>query len=253
MAKERLDKVLVERGLAPSRERAQAMIMAGLVLVNDKPATKAGQSVTAESVIRVKGDIHPYVGRGGLKLEAALREFQITVTGCHCADVGSSTGGFTDCLLQNGAARVVAIDVGYNQLDWKLREDPRVAVFERTHVREVTAEMLEAPLSMIVVDLSFISLTKVLPILNAWPLAAGGATIVTLIKPQFEVGREKIAKGGIVRDEVAREEAVKTVCQTAHELGWKQLGIIPSPITGADGNIEFLAAFHVDPAGSSVI
>lgn len=240
MKKTRLDKLIFDKGLTPSRERAQALIMAGCVLINEIPAKKPGQLVDPESKIRITGVDHPYVGRGGVKLVHALKEFKVDVTGKVCIDVGASTGGFTDCLLQNGAAKVYAIDVGYNQLDWKLRKDPRVVVMEKRHINSVEVSECRS-VEVVVVDVSFISLAKVFPHVDG--LIEKGGTIIALIKPQFEVGRANIAKGGIVRDEVAREDAIVKVCRAAEDIGWTKKGITTSPITGADGNVEFLAWF----------
>ncbi|PIR20951.1 MAG: TlyA family rRNA (cytidine-2'-O)-methyltransferase [Deltaproteobacteria bacterium CG11_big_fil_rev_8_21_14_0_20_47_16] len=240
--KQRIDQLLVEKGLAPSRERAQSMIMAGLVLVNDVPVTKSGHKVAEDAVIRVKGHDHPYVGRGGVKLAGALDHFKINPKDTICADIGSSTGGFTDCLLQRGAAKVYAVDVGTNQLAWKLREDPRVVVMEKTHVKELQpSHFPNAPL-LIVIDCSFISLARVLPELVRW--VAPHATVLALIKPQFEVGPDKIGKGGIVKDDDAQKQAIDGVLSVAADLGWSLVGVCDSPITGTDGNREYFACFH---------
>lgn len=255
MPKVRIDKLLSERGLAQSREKAQALIMAGCVLVNEVPVTKVGKLIDPAAKIRITGQDHPYVGRGGVKLAHALKEFKIDVKGKVCIDVGASTGGFTDCLLQNGAAKVYAIDVGYGQLDWKLRNDKRVVVMERTNIRKVAklpscqvtklAELANLqtcqPVNLVVIDVSFISLEKVFPSVDK--LLETGGTIIALIKPQFEAGRGNVGKGGIVRDEGVRQECVKKVCEAAVSLGWALKGTTPSPITGADGNVEFLAWF----------
>lgn len=264
MPKVRIDKLLLEKGLAPSRERAQSLIMAGVVLVNEKPVTKSGQLVLSDAKIRITGQDHPYVGRGGIKLAHALKEFKINVSGKTCIDVGASTGGFTDCLLQNGAAKVYAVDVGYGQLDWKLRTDPRVVVMERVNIRNLKqlitpTHTLPPPATtasagrrgegkgegesaqIAVVDVSFISLEKVFPHVDK--LLNAGAGIIALIKPQFEAGKDSVGKGGIVRDEAVRTKCVERVCHAAKLLGWKGKGVVKSPITGADGNIEFLAWF----------
>lgn len=254
MPKIRVDKLLLERGLAQSRERAQSLIMTGHVLVNDRPVTKCGVLIEEAANIRITGQDHPYVGRGGVKLAHALKEFGIDVNGKMCIDVGASTGGFTDCLLQNGVAKVFAIDVGYGQLDWKLRNDPRVVVMERVNIKTVSkltssqvnkfepANLLTCQLTnLIVIDVSFISLTKVFPHVDR--LLEEGGTIIALIKPQFEAGRGKVGRGGIVRDEAVREECVKNVKESAHALHWQFKGVTTSPITGADGNVEFLAWF----------
>lgn len=243
MKKKRLDKLLSEKGFVSSREKAQALIMAGCVLVNERPVTKSGQLVNEDAPIRITGRDHPYVGRGGIKLAHALKEFNINVRDMVCVDIGASTGGFTDCLLQNGASRVYAIDVGYNQLDWKLRNDQRVVVMEKVNIREVRkCVSVEVPkFDIAVIDVSFISLVKVFPHVDG--LLRNDGQIVALIKPQFEAGRENVGRGGIVRDEKVREECIAKVCSSAEELGWTRKGITVSPITGADGNVEFLAWF----------
>jgi 23S rRNA (cytidine1920-2'-O)/16S rRNA (cytidine1409-2'-O)-methyltransferase len=241
----RIDQLLVKKGLAPSREKAVGLIMSGAVLVNDKPATKAGQTVDEDANIRITGAEHPFVGRGGVKLAHALKEFGIDPAGKVCVDVGASTGGFSDCLLQGGAKKVYAIDVGYGQLDWKVRSDEKVVVIERTNIRELPddlkKELASQKIGIIVVDVSFISLTKVMPHLD--PLISKGTDVVALIKPQFEVGRGSVGKGGIVRDESLRQSAVDEVSGFAIGLGWARRGLCRSPITGADGNVEFLAWF----------
>lgn len=244
MKRERIDKLLVDRGLAESRNRAQAMVMAGVVLVNEQRVEKPSQQFDTLSTIRVKGGDDPtnrYVGRGGLKLEAALREFQIDVSGFTCLDVGASTGGFTDCLLQHGAKRVVAIDVGHNQIDWRLRNDQRVEVREGVNARYLRPEEFQEKFDLAVMDVSFISATKVLPAIV--PLVSG--SVVTLIKPQFEVGKGEVGGGGIVRDEAKRLKAVEDVNRAASELGLVVVGVMQSPIEGAEGNVEFLAHYRV--------
>jgi len=244
--RERIDKLLVERGLADSRTKAQAMVMAGVVLVDEQRVEKPSHQFNTNSAIRIKGDDDPttrYVGRGGLKLEAALREFQIDVTGFVCLDVGASTGGFTDCLLQNGAKKVFAVDVGHNQIDWRLRNDPRVEVREGVNARYLTPEDFPQKFDLVVMDVSFISVTKVLPAIV--PLLASGGSIVTLIKPQFEVGRGEVGGGGIVRDEAKRSRVVEEVNNAARLLGLEVVNLIESPITGAEGNIEFLALYKL--------
>jgi 23S rRNA (cytidine1920-2'-O)/16S rRNA (cytidine1409-2'-O)-methyltransferase len=238
MAKERLDKLVVERGLAPSRERAKALIMAGQVVVNDHLADKAGLMVDLEAEIRLKGEPLPYVSRGGLKLAKGLDAFGIDVDGLSAIDVGASTGGFTDCLLQRGASRVIAVDVGYGQLAWKLREDPRVVNLEKTNIRYLEPEGLPELPDMAVIDASFISLDKVLP--STIRLIKDGGTIVALIKPQFEVGRGQVGKGGVVRDEKKHQEVVASVTALAESLGLLVLGVCESPILGPKGNKEFL-------------
>lgn len=245
MKRERIDRLLVERGLAQSRSKAQALVMAGVVLVNEQRVEKPSEMVEPEARVRVKGADDPasrYVGRGGLKLEAALREFHVDVVGLACLDVGASTGGFTDCLLQHGARRVVAIDVGHNQLDWRLRQDARVEVREGVNARYLRAEAFEEKFELAVMDVSFISATKVLPALVA--LLTAGARIITLIKPQFEVGRGEVGKGGIVRDHSKQERVVGEVNAAAEALGLRACGVIESPIQGADGNREFLALYE---------
>jgi len=242
-AKQRLDKLMVERGLAPSREKAQALIMAGQVVVGEHAADKAGQQVAADAEIRIKGDILPYVSRGGLKLRKALDEFGVPVGDIVALDVGASTGGFTDCLLQAGARKVFAVDVGYGQLAWKLRQDPRVVSLEKTNIRYVTPDQLDEAPAMAVIDASFISLAKVLPAVAG--LVRPGGRIIALIKPQFEVGRGDVGKGGIVRDPAAHDKAVAGVRQAATELGLKVSGVCDSPILGADGNREFLILLEI--------
>lgn len=236
--KQRLDKLMVERGLAPSRERAQALIMAGQVVVGDHAAAKAGQQVADDAEIRIKGELLPYVSRGGLKLEKALKEFGIDVAGLLALDVGASTGGFTDCLLQRGARRVYAVDVGHNQLAWKLRQDRRVVSMEKVNIRYLTPDQLDEVPDLAVIDASFISLAKVLPATAA--LVRPGGCIIALIKPQFEVGKGEVGKGGIVRDPAAHERAVEGVRTAAGELGLVVRDVCDSPILGADGNREFL-------------
>jgi 23S rRNA (cytidine1920-2'-O)/16S rRNA (cytidine1409-2'-O)-methyltransferase len=244
--RERIDKLLVERGLADSRTKAQAMVMAGVVLVDEQRVEKPSQQIDPNSVVRIKGGDDPtsrYVGRGGLKLEAALRAFQLDVVGLTCLDVGASTGGFTDCLLQHGAARVVAIDVGHNQIDWRLRNDPRVEVREGVNARYLKPEDFEAKFELAVMDVSFISATKVLPAIVA--LLREGGAIVTLIKPQFEVGRGEVGGGGVVRDASKRARVVEEVNAAARALGMNVVNVIESPIAGAEGNIEFLALYKL--------
>ena len=236
--RQRLDKLMLERGLAPSRERAQALIMAGQVVVGDHAAQKPGQQVAHDVEIRIKGEVLPYVGRGGLKLKKALDEFGIDVNGLVAIDVGASTGGFTDCLLQAGAAKVFAVDVGYGQLAWKLRQDPRVVCMEKTNIRYLTPDQLDVAPELAVIDASFISLGKVLP--ATVRLVRPGGRIIALIKPQFEVGRGEVGKGGIVRDPAAHEKAIEGVRQAARDMGLVVSGLCDSPIRGADGNAEFL-------------
>ena len=244
MKKERIDKLLHERGFAESRSKAQAMVMAGVVLVDEKRAEKASDTFPIEAEIRIKGDSpeSKYVGRGGLKLEAALREFNIDPAGFVCLDVGASTGGFTDCLLQNGAARVIAVDAGTNQLAWKLRDDPRVEVHEKTNARNLQGYGFPSPFDLIVMDVSFISVTKIIPVLP--PLLKDGGGAIILIKPQFEVGKGEVGKGGIVREPEKHERVVDEVNAFAESFGLTPLGVIDSPITGAEGNKEFLGLYE---------
>ena len=234
--KQRIDKLLTERGLAPSRERAQALIIAGRVLVNEQKVEKPGTSVDNDVIIRFLGDDLRYVSRGGLKLERALEQWQIKVNGKTCMDVGASTGGFTDCLLQHGAAKVIAVDTGYGQIDMKLRNDLRVELHEKMNARYLKrGDVQEA--EFVAMDVSFISATLVLPALVQ---ASGAKEIVVLVKPQFEVGRKLVGKGGIVRDEGAQRGAVEKVSTCLHELGFEVSEAIDSPILGAEGNREFL-------------
>jgi 23S rRNA (cytidine1920-2'-O)/16S rRNA (cytidine1409-2'-O)-methyltransferase len=240
--KTRLDKLLVDRQLAASRERAQALILAGKVLVEEQKIEKAGAQVEENAVLRLLGDDLKYVSRGGLKLEKAVEYWKIEVAGKVCVDVGASTGGFTDCLLQHGAARVIAIDTGHGQIDFKLRQDARVRLLEKTNARYLTAEQLAEPVDFIAMDVSFISATLVLPavIAAAFPVEREGKGIVLLVKPQFEAGREHVGKGGIVKDEAAQLGAVEKVRETLISLGCKSTENIESPIRGAEGNREFL-------------
>jgi 23S rRNA (cytidine1920-2'-O)/16S rRNA (cytidine1409-2'-O)-methyltransferase len=239
----RLDQLLVVRGLAASRERARSLILAGRVLVREQKIDKPGTPIPADAPIRLLGGDLPYVSRGGVKLAAALDHWQIDVTGHSCVDVGASTGGFTDCLLQNGAAHVTAIDTGFGQIDMKLRNDPRVGLLERTNARLLKPGSLETPdqdrkKTLLVVDVAFISATLVLPAV----LAAAPSLVeaVILVKPQFEAGREHVGKGGIVRDPDAHQLAVDKVADCVRSLGWTVVGTLPSPITGVEGNREFL-------------
>ena len=234
----RLDRLLADRGLTESRERGRALILAGQVLVNGQKIEKAGTLVPADAEVRVLGDRMPYVGRGGLKLEAALREFKLDVAGMTALDVGASTGGFSDCLLQQGAKKVYAVDVWYGQMAWKLRQDPRVVLLERTNIREIDPSLVPESVDLAVIDVSFISLEKVVPSIIRFLKDA--ASIVALIKPQFEVGKGVVGKGGIVRDEEARQGAVDRIAACIRGLGFDVSGIIPSPITGQDGNQEYL-------------
>ena len=244
MIRERIDKLLVERGLADSRTKAQALVMAGSVLVDEKRVEKPSEMFGADVNVRVKGDgpESKYVGRGGLKLEEALRHFDIRPDGYVCIDIGSSTGGFTDCLLQHEAARVVAIDVGTNQLVWSLRNDQRVYVLENTNARNLVPDDFEMKFDLAVMDVSFISVTKLLPVLL--PLLKADGRIITLIKPQFEVGKGEVGKGGIVREPEKHERVVREINQFAQEIGLRVAGVIESPIRGAAGNKEFLSLYE---------
>ncbi|WP_050642400.1 MULTISPECIES: TlyA family RNA methyltransferase [Clostridia] len=236
--KERLDVLLVKRNLAESREKAKAIIMAGSVFVDGEREDKAGSSFPVDVRIEVKGHALPYVSRGGLKLEKALANFDVTVEGKVCTDVGSSTGGFTDCMLQNGAVKVFAIDVGRGQLDWKLRQDERVVCMEKTNIRYVTPEDIGEPVDFSSIDVSFISLTKVLGPIRGYLRSEG--EIVALIKPQFEAGREKVGKKGVVREKSTHHEVIEKVAQFANSIGFEVLNIDFSPIKGPEGNIEYL-------------
>jgi 23S rRNA (cytidine1920-2'-O)/16S rRNA (cytidine1409-2'-O)-methyltransferase len=236
--KERLDKVLVERGLAHSRERARALILAGKIVVDDHTVDKVAAQVAADAEIRLKGQGIPYVSRGGIKLEKALDVFGVDVNGLVAIDVGASTGGFTDCLLQRGAAKVYAVDVGYGQLAWKLRQDQRVISLERTNIRELSVEQLAECPSLAVIDTSFISLEKVLPATLAFLEDSG--EVIALIKPQFEVGRGEVGKGGVVRDSRQHALVVEKIKALASTLGCLVLGVTESPILGPKGNREFL-------------
>lgn len=238
-AKLRLDQLLVERGLVESRSRAQALIMAGHVYSDTKRLDKAGQQVKADIPIELKGQDHPWVSRGGLKLEKGLTHFGVDVAGKICVDVGASTGGFTDVLLTHGAAKVYAVDVGQGQLAWKLRNDRRVVVMEKTNARHLTAADIPDPLDMVVCDASFISLQTVLP--AALGLAQPGAHVIALIKPQFEVGKGRVGKGGVVRDpDLHREVCEQIETWLNAQDGWTVLGLTESPIKGPEGNVEFL-------------
>ena len=241
----RLDKLLIDRGLVVSRERAQGLILAGKVLVNEQKLDKPGTQVTSDAVVRLLGDDLRYVSRGGLKLERAIDYWQLDVKNKVCLDVGASTGGFTDCLLQHGAQRVIAIDTGYGQMDFKLRQDPRVRLVEKTNARYITQENIGEPVDLIVMDVSFISATLVLaPVINAaFPLSSHercGRQIIVLVKPQFEAGREFVGKGGVVRDESIQLDAVEKVKLNLLQLGATRTDVIESPILGAEGNREFL-------------
>lgn len=241
-ARRRLDVLLVERGLVQSRQRALGLILAGEVWVNGQRLVKAGSLVPQDASIRVTGKKMPYVSRGGLKLEAALHTFDIDVVGLTCLDVGASTGGFTDCLLQHGASHVTAVDVGYGQFHWTLRSDPRVKVIERTNIRHLDAEAVGEPVDLACIDVSFISLRIVVPPVLGFLKRPG--RMICLIKPQFEVGKGMVGKGGVVRDPALHEEVIKNLTRAFNALGLRRAGIIPSPILGPKGNQEYLAYLH---------
>lgn len=244
--KERLDVLLVKKGLAPSREKAKAVIMAGSVYVDGQKEDKAGSVFDEESAqIEVRGHALPYVSRGGLKLEKALKVFPITLTGKICMDIGASTGGFTDCMLQNGAAKVYSVDVGYGQLDWKLRQDDRVVCMEKTNFRYMTPEDIPDVLDFASVDVSFISLDKILT--PAYALLKEQGEMVALIKPQFEAGREKVGKKGVVRDPKVHEEVISRIVRHADEVSFEVLDLSYSPIRGPEGNIEYLIHLRKNP------
>jgi len=238
--RERLDKLLVERGLVETRTRAQALILAGQIFSQGQRLEKAGVEVPVDIELVVREPL-PYVSRGGLKLAAALDQFNLDPTGCVALDIGASTGGFTDCLLQRGAHRVVAIDVGHGQIDWKLRQDPRVEVRENVNARYLQTSDFEQQFDLVVIDVSFISLKRILPVVP--PLLRSGGSIVSLIKPQFEVGRDEVGRGGIVRDDSARQRTVREIVACAQDHGLMPVGTVRSPIQGADGNHEFLGCF----------
>jgi 23S rRNA (cytidine1920-2'-O)/16S rRNA (cytidine1409-2'-O)-methyltransferase len=240
VARERLDKLLMDRGLVASRERARALVMAGAVLVDDQPETKAGAMVDLDAVIRLKEEDHPYVSRGALKLVKGLETFGIDPAGMVALDIGASTGGFTDVLLKRGATKVYAIDVGYGQLAWSLRQDPRVVVLERTNVRNMELEHVPEACDLAVIDVSFISLTLVLPRIAELMRAPAGKPIIALVKPQFEVGREQVGSGGVVRDEAVRRSAVTKVRDWATAHGFVAGDDVESPIQGPAGNVEYL-------------
>lgn len=245
MEKERIDILLVEQGLYDSREKAKAAIMAGLVFAAEERIEKPGMKIPRDAAIRVKGAVHPYVSRGGLKLKKAIDSFGIELQDAVMLDIGSSTGGFTDCALKHGAKNVYAIDVGTNQLDWSLRSDERVFVMEKTNFRYMTAEDLKGPIpNFASIDVSFISLRIILPPLMA--LLSQPSSIVALIKPQFEAGRDKVGKSGVIRDTAVHKDVLKTVLTFAEELGYRLQGLTFSPITGGEGNIEFLAHWRLD-------
>ena len=249
--KERLDVLLVKQNLAPSREKAKAMIMAGSVLVDGQREDKAGSMFPDTVKLTIKGHTLPYVSRGGLKLEKAMTHFDLSLDGKVCMDVGASTGGFTDCMLQNGAVKVYSVDVGHGQLDWKLRNDPRVVCMERTNIRYVTPEDLEEKAEFVSIDVSFISLTKVLPPVGE--LMEDGAEMVCLIKPQFEAGREKVGKKGVVRDPAVHREVIGKVVDFARGLSFGVLHLEFSPIKGPEGNIEYLLHLRKQEEGQGEV
>lgn len=244
--KQRLDLLMTERGLCDSRSRAQALIMSGAVFVDGQKCDKAGTPVADDAAVEVRGETCPFVSRGGLKLEKALREFGVDPTGCVCSDSGASTGGFTDCLLQKGAKKVFAIDVGYGQLAWALRTDPRVVCMERTNIRYVTPEDLGEPLDLSVVDVSFISLRLVLPAVQKLLKPTG--QVLCLIKPQFEAGKDKVGKKGVVREKSTHVEVLEQFLGLADELGFTVRNLTFSPVKGPEGNIEFLGHLSMQPA-----
>lgn len=244
--KERLDILLVEKGYFPSREKAKAAIMAGIVFAEGERVDKVGTKVKTDAQIEVKGKLHPYVSRGGLKLEKALREFGFSVRNKVVIDIGASTGGFTDCALQHGARLIYSIDVGYGQLAWELRQDPRVIVMERTNFRHLSPSQLTAERPEVaVMDVSFISIRLLLPVIKT--ILVSGGSVISLIKPQFEAGKEKVGKNGIVRDPAVHREVLQTTLQAARQEGFQVKGLTFSPITGGDGNIEFLTLLTTEP------
>jgi 23S rRNA (cytidine1920-2'-O)/16S rRNA (cytidine1409-2'-O)-methyltransferase len=246
VTKSRADQLLVDRGLVESRARAQALILAGLVFTGERKVEKAGQALADDAPLEVRGKEHPWVSRGGIKLAHALEHFDWDVTGAVALDVGSSTGGFTDVLLQKGAAKVFAVDVGTNQLAWKLRQDPRVIVHEKTNARYLTDEVVTEAVDIIVCDSSFISLAKVLD--KALDFAGPGGRLIALVKPQFEAGRGEIGKGGVVRDAAVHERVCRAAADWLGSRGWAVEGIAQSPITGPEGNVEFLLAARLPEA-----
>jgi len=243
-SKVRLDLTLLDKKLAPTRQRAQALILAGRVLVNQEPMTKPGTRISEDDTVVIKGTDMPFVSRGGIKLAEALTQFQIDAGGRYCMDVGASTGGFTDCLLQNGAAHVLAVDVGYGQIAWKLRQDPRVTVLERTNIRYLTVDKVPFPIDLAVIDVSFISLRIVVPAIRIF--LKSDATVLTLIKPQFEVGRGRVGKGGVVKNHALHEEVIQSLSQFFETVGFRVHGLVPSPITGPKGNKEFLCHMTIE-------
>ncbi|RPJ72217.1 MAG: TlyA family RNA methyltransferase [Acidobacteria bacterium] len=241
--KQRLDVLVVERGLAPSRDRARALVIAGQVAVNGQVVSKAGTGIAADATIVLLQPDHPYVGRGGLKLAHALDTFKIVVEGREALDIGASTGGFTDVLLRRGALRVVALDVGHGQLDWRLRHDPRVVVIEGQNARYLESAHVPGPVDLVVIDVSFISLAQILP--RVPPLLRRPADVIALVKPQFEAGRGEVGRKGIVRDPAVHDRVIEQVTEAAAAVGLARAGLTPSPITGSEGNKEFL--LHLTP------
>jgi 23S rRNA (cytidine1920-2'-O)/16S rRNA (cytidine1409-2'-O)-methyltransferase len=250
--KERIDVLLVEKGLIETREKAKRAVMAGIVYSNEERIDKPGEKISVDAPLEIKGKTMPYVSRGGLKLEKALREFDVTVQDKILIDIGASTGGFTDCALQNGAALSYALDVGYNQLAWKMRQDERVVVMERTNFRYVTpANLLKGMPQFAVIDVSFISLSLILPVLKT--LLVPGSDVVALVKPQFEAGRDQVGKKGIVRDKAVHKAVIEKIVNLSAKLGYSVLNLSHSPITGGDGNIEFLLHIRWPGEGGSVV
>lgn len=250
MAKVRLDIYMVEKGLAPSREKAKAIIMAGQVYIDNQKCDKAGLNVEEGTAVEVRGETLKYVSRGGLKLEKAMAEFPITLKGKTTMDIGASTGGFTDCMLQNGAVKVFAVDVGYGQFAWKLRQDPRVVNMERTNIRYVTPEQIGTPIDFASIDVSFISLKLVLPVV--YQLLSDDGEVAALIKPQFEAGRSQVGKKGVVRDINVHYEVVRNTVETAKEVGFIPAGLTFSPIKGPEGNIEYLIYLKKSGEGEDI-
>lgn len=251
MAKKRIDVLLVENGFFPSREKARAAIMAGQVLVDRQRVDKAGTQVEVGVFIEIKGDVMPYVSRGGLKLEKAMTLFDYQLKDTVCMDIGASTGGFTDCMLQHGAAKVYAVDVGYGQLDWKLRNDPRVVVMERTNIRHVTTDDIGETIDFISIDVSFISLKLVLPVAKS--LLGSQGKLVALIKPQFEAGRQQVGKNGVVREASIHAQVIRQVVDFAQSLGFFPAGLSFSPIRGPKGNMEFLLSLSQQGLSQDVV
>lgn len=250
MAKVRLDVYMVEKGLAPSREKAKSIIMAGQVYIDNQKCDKAGLNVEEGTNVEVRGETLKYVSRGGLKLEKAMAEFPITLEGKTTMDIGASTGGFTDCMLQNGAVKVFAVDVGYGQFAWKLRQDPRVVNMERTNIRYVTPEQIGTPIDFASIDVSFISLKLVLPVV--YQILSDDGEAAALIKPQFEAGRSQVGKKGVVRDINVHYEVVRNTVETAKELGFIPAGLTFSPIKGPEGNIEYLIYLKKSGSGEEI-